>query len=423
MDSTLPTGNIRINDIRLISFERNDISILNLFREVELIEDINNSIMFGRIVMSEPNNLPESFPIIGEEWIQINYSIASDIGAPKRELEFRVTGVSNIHKPKDKQHDYEINFCTSEYYYLVQKSIDVRKTGLVEDMVSDILREDVFSEKHLYYEPTKRRQSILFPGMSLMDAINYCSFRAQGKASSDSLYKFFETPDGFHFVSVGYMNSKEPEFNIKYKQLNVQEPGDTNADNVFSAMAYSVMSRSDTANMVYNGGFKNSALLFDPLIKTKAHVTKDYYETPPVQTQDKPINSLAFSDLAGVTDSIEYAFVTNLRPSPRPTSDNPADMYVPGYEAFYLDRQMSRVRMGDTVLQLTLPITTRLQAGQTVNFDLPKDNSTDRGGENDKYLSGKYLVTKVTHTFNSETGVTNIEMRKSGLQNDIGRDE
>lgn len=420
MNNNLPAGQIKIEDIRIVTFDGQDQNILNSFREVEIIEDINSSMMYGRIIMTEPNNLVESLPIVGEEFIVLKYSTPTDKDAPVRSLEFRISGVSNLYKPKDKQFDYELNFVSPEYFHAVQMSVDVRKTALTEEMVNELLKINISTEKQLTFEPTSRRQTILFPGMSIMDAINYCMFRSESRDKNDSLYKFFETPDGFNLVSIGHLNKQDPVIDIEYKQVGVEEIGDTPIA-AFSAFNYSIKNRSDTAYAVHNGGYKNSVLLFDPLLKKIDYKTKNYFDNDNVQTENKMINNFTFENVVGIEDSIEYAFVTNLRQQPRENSVDPSDMYVPGYGDFYLNRQMARVRLNDTIVEATIPATTRLICGDTVNFNIPKDNSTDGASENDRYASGKYLLTKVVHTIGPERGITTLEMRKSGFQNEIER--
>jgi hypothetical protein len=79
--------------------------------------------------------------------------------------------------------------------------------------------------------------------------------------------------------------------------------------------------------------------------------------------------------------------------------------------------------MNDTVVSLSIPATTRIKVGQTVNFNVPKDNSTKNAAENDRYLSGKYLVIRVRNSIGLERGVTQLELRKSGFKNKIEKGE
>jgi hypothetical protein len=79
--------------------------------------------------------------------------------------------------------------------------------------------------------------------------------------------------------------------------------------------------------------------------------------------------------------------------------------------------------MNDTVVSLSIPATTRIKVGQTVNFNVPKDNSTKTAAENDRYLSGKYLVIRVRKSIGLERGVTQLELRKSGFKNKIEKGE
>ena len=49
--------------------------------------------------------------------------------------------------------------------------------------------------------------------------------------------------------------------------------------------------------------------------------------------------------------------------------------------------------------------------------------ATKTAAENDRYLSGKYLVIRVRNSIGLERGVTQLELRKSGFKNKIEKGE
>lgn len=425
MANELQSGQVKIEEVTLVSSSQEEYSLINLIREFEIIEDINRSLIYGKLSISEPNNYVEAIPIVGEEFIRLKYSIASDKEAPTRNMEFRVTRVANLYKPKDKQFDYDLQLVSPEYYHGIQVSVDTVMTDKVEKMVETILKEKFGTKKKLKFEPTKSDQYILFPSASAMDSIKHCAFRAQSKDNYDSNYKFFENADGFNFMSVGYMNDQDTVLDIEYNQVGNEQIGQPSVG-AFSAYEYTVASRNDTGYSLINGGYRNSILVFDPLTKQYEYREKNYFDNDQnlAKTESERTNTKQFENVVANEGALEYAFVTNLRKKPRQLSAlSKSDELPAHYEDFYLDRQMSRVKMNDTVVSLSLPATTRIKVGQTVNFNVPKDNSTKTAAENDRYLSGKYLVIRVRSSIGLERGVTQLELRKSGFKNKIEKGE
>lgn len=423
MDNQLRAGGVVVKDIKLITASNDELSLHNIFTEVQIIEDMNKSMMYGKVGILEYSNFVQALPIVGEEFVQITYALSADEDAPERSLEFRVTKVNSLTRPNDKSFSYELIIISPEYYNGVQRSIDASISSKVEKMVEQFIKDDLGSKKTLAFEETKSIQNILFPSMSVIDSIKYCSFRAQSLDNYDSNYKFYETSEGFNFISVGKLAEQESVVDITYHQVTQNEIGEVDKAS-FNAISFEVIEKNDTASMTYNGGYRNSVLCFDPLLKKYVYKEKNYFKDDKklAKVETNKSNTPLFEDVVANDGALEYAFITNLRDKPRENSVDATDMYVPGYEDFYIDRQMSRVHISNIVLAITIPITTRLKVGDVINFSVPKDDSTARASENDRYISGRYLITKLSNLFTQDRGVTNLEVRKSGSHNVIERE-
>ncbi len=425
MDNPLGAGQVELTKVALITSSGTDVNILNHIVEIELNEDIDKHMMVGRIKMNEYLNLVEALPIIGEEFVNIEYKV---LGEPDslRSLDFRVTSVTDIAKPKAKQFTYELTIISPEYYTSNQLSIDVATTRKVELVINDIVKQYMGSDKKFYSEPTKSNQHIVFPGMSLRDAIRYCTFRAEGINSPDSLFKFWETSVGFNFFSLGYMISREPTLTINYFLQDLPVDPKLNLA-TFTATGYTVLTKNDTARALVNGGYRNTLLSFDPLLKKQQYNELSYYDDYDqlANVDSKKTSTTYFREIVDVQGSIDYALIGNLRKKPRANSDenNPSDLYSEGYQSYYLKRQMSRARFNDLVLEIQLPITHFVSAGDKITFDVPSDSGAGDGSQSDLYISGNYIVTSLKHIFTAEKGLTVLTVKKSGFQNDIMRKE
>ena len=325
-------------------------------------------------------------------------------------------------KPKDKQFTYELVLISPEYYTNNQISIDHAATKKVEVIINDILTKHTNTIKKYRAEATKSIQHIVFPGMSLRDAIKYCTFRAQSANYPDSLFKFYETASGFNFFSLGKMISNEPKLTINYFQQNIQTEDEINLA-AFSAYNYTILTKNDTVRALINGGYKNTLLLFDPLLKKKEYKELDYFNDfdQLANVDKKKTSTNYFRDIAAIQGSIDYAIIGNLRKKPRATSIDNSDRYPEGYKGFFLNRQMSRARFNDLVIEINIPITHFIEAGDKIAFEVPNDSGAGQGSGEDEYVSGNYIVTSLKHVFSGEKGITSLICKKSGFQTDIKR--
>jgi hypothetical protein len=79
-----------------------------------------------------------------------------------------------------------------------------------------------------------------------------------------------------------------------------------------------------------------------------------------------------------------------------------------------------RAEIFDTLLNVEVPGNALLTVGKTINIRIPPATDiTDQnaGDEEDKYLSGKYLITKLRHKMGAKSGsefVTVIECARIG---------
>lgn len=423
MSNQLKAGQVKVNAVALITSSGTEVNVLDHIVEVELNEDVDKHMMVGRIKMTEYLNLVEALPIIGEEFVRLDYEVLNEPDS-QRQIDMRVSHVKNITKPKDKQFAYELILISPEYYTNNQISIDHAFTKKVEIIINDILTNHTNTTKKYRAEATKSIQHIVFPGMSLRDAIKYCTYRAESANYPDSLFKFYETASGFNFNSLGKMISNEPKLTINYFQQNTQSDDNTNFA-AFSAYSYNILTKNDTARALINGGYRNSLLVFDPLLKKYEYKELNYFDDFDnlANVDKKKTSTTYFKDIAALQGSIDYAVIGNLRKKPRTTSVDNSDIYPEGYKSFFLNRQMSRARFNDLVIEISIPITHFVEAGDKIYFELPNDSGVGNGSSEDEYVSGNYIVTSLKHVFTGEKGVTTLMCKKSGFQTNIKRKE
>ena len=87
-----------------------------------------------------------------------------------------------------------------------------------------------------------------------------------------------------------------------------------------------------------------------------------------------------------------------------------------------LERNASKALLKGTIVNITISGTTRVSAGDMINF-FPPDQSALSNPEYDKYLSGKYLVSEIEHLMTVDQYVMKLTCLKSGLPEPIEASE
>jgi len=173
--------------------------------------------------------LMESVPIIGEETINIKVKTA---GIKKQrgasgsgpfagsenegiiDLKFRVVKISGLTKLNEGTYTYKLSLISEEY--ILNQKQKVKKSSLdpvsleprvVSDVVRSLYRQ--FFEKgriskKIFIEPTKNPTNLIIPNYTPFKAFNFLASRAvsAGKHAVGSSFVFYETVNGFFFVSL-----------------------------------------------------------------------------------------------------------------------------------------------------------------------------------------------------------------------------
>lgn len=391
------------------------IPIVPQLKEIEIIQDADKQVMYGYIDMLEYDNLVDSLPIVGEEFITIKYNVDD---REEVELEFVVHNITNYSREGNNTHAYRLNFVSPEYFYLMTLTVDEPHSDYVSTTVASIMKDKVGTPKDVVVEKTNTTQHIVFPGMNVKDSLDYLILRAESADNRDSYYKMFETFKGFQFVSVGHLIKQDPVLTLTNLNTNYRD-NDVIIERPYNVIGYTILQNAATSLSASNGGYKNTVLAFDPLLKKYQYNDLDYFDAAEsgqiAMVEKNPINSKDFKNLAGMSGALDYAFITSLSDKARPNADQ-TEENASNIEKYFGNRQMSRVHMADIIISVDIPLTSILNVGDMVDFDLGRETASRKDSDgNAIYLSGKYFIQKVSHLLEPSKGITSLELRRSGL--------
>jgi len=432
------TAQIIIEKAIIYSNAGKQYDITNLFNDISFTESLNSKILYGKISMTESLNLLEAVPIMSEETVEIVFNIPYE-GSPSnanddeenRKIVFEIFSVSDVNVVGEKTLSYTLNICSAEYNQFVKMGPETSFKDSISNIVESVLKPvdielELSSEKELLIEETSSKHHLVFPALSISEALDVCVKRANSTIKNGHTYKFYESTRGFNFRSLGTLIEQKPVMSIYYSILNFD---DTNAKTGLytdSALSYSVVQRNDSSTMLYDGAYRANIISFDPILKKivkKEYIITDEEDQKRILLIDKTLPQTKRFLNYNSTDIAEtFSYTADLGRNENAYAKNKQDFFPENYNDYMLERNASKALLKGTIVNILLSGTTRVAVGDMINF-YPPDQSALNNPEYDKYISGKYLVSEVEHTMTSEQYVMRLTCLKSGLPEPIEASE
>ena len=198
------------------------VNITSQVIDFSIYEDIFSPTLYGDVTIKDATNLlngePQlgntiGFPIVGEEYIEVTYSVTGQDTVFRR---FAVYAIKNISFDANlKVRNYILQFCSEENLIdattLIQKSWKASISDMVKDVLENYLRVNDSTpngkQKKIYrIQPTKGQQQIVVPRLSPLETLNLFARRSIAEKFFESgTYLFFENKNGFNFCDIEYL--------------------------------------------------------------------------------------------------------------------------------------------------------------------------------------------------------------------------
>lgn len=432
---------IKINSIILENYagdKRQDISELMI--TLDIFESIYTNTITGTITIKDSNELIQFFPIIGREYISID-AILPGLEENKNWTlsHFRVYKVSDRVLNSDKVQTYTLWFTSEET--IVNSNIRVTKSwnnSTVDKIVKDIFSNDLKSKKKLKVSNTIIPQVYIAPSWYPFKVINYLAKSRAINSNNLADFMFFESisEDGketvFNFVSLSELTKQEPIAKFTYQPLNMAGGDLYKITNVESI---TFQKDIDYLDLKLKGLYNQTNVYYDPIRKrtvTEKIDYKDIYEktsdfkmgswTPVVDeefttgtTNIFMVNEfpLMISSNKGINN------IKNKTSEAKPRRSD--DQYIKENNIYENSLMTEKVFAKRSVLMAEFDMFKvnlngvsgnylLYSVGRTVNFEKPhivndRDKTASNTNSNeDKLLSGKYLITRNRHRIVKEKG-------------------
>jgi len=419
-------GDIDVRKFTLITASGQIIDLQSLVVDFSVYQDIfehyiqcdlvlNDSVgLINTIRGDKDNGVIGGFS--GGEILVASYK-SNDDSLPWKNHFFSLYELTDRKRIEERSEAYFLSGVSVEAYPAISNKICRAYGGsggnLISKMVESIVGEFVYNEdiKSLHYnyrstvgfrqikevsiDQTIGLQKYIIPNLSVDDTIDFLS----GEADSDDhipLFTFYENSKGFNFKNVSNLVKQEVKETYTYLPSNVNEGKGTSQDENFDRtklISFDVIKQSNFLDNVESGLYRSKTIHIDIHRKTKREVIFDYNQYAPKFTKLQPYKiagELSTEPVVRMLTSRSGHDTDPLFSSELPTPKRHGEVAA--------QSDSYQAHIFNTIVEAAIPGDSELDAGDVIYLSIPvAATSNDQSGEEDKYLSGKYLITKLRH--------------------------
>jgi len=406
-------------------------SIANLITAFSISQSIESTSYRGTIRLLDNVGLLSAFPLRGEERLILKIDPGNQLG--EIDLELQIYRIDNVNASETNDGvSYIAHFVSFSTYIAGRRKIIA---SYQRDSASQVVRkifETYFSQvstrlisapvtlpfatlkfvlndrQDLYVQPTVGLSDWLIPNYTPQEAMYFLMTRAYGgNETRSSSYRFFETLDGYHFVTDEFLiersvnNDRYDGKQIKtliYNPVTSQDPRNV-TDQIFNIERLENQKRVDSAEDLHSGGYYNKVVEIDLLRRTLNTVEFNYIvddgfiDTNGTRTNGQ--SSIHTDEYIRQSFTQENARAFNLYRDYTRNGANPSALNSEQHLAEIVSRRVAyQHHLNNTVVNASLKGRMDILPGDIVNIETADFTHFETRGRNQQ-LSGNYLVHSV----------------------------
>lgn len=424
-------------------------NLVQFCRGFQINEDMSLATMEAEFIFEDAAGLQTIFT--GSEILKLEvFSSTAD-----RVYHFRSYGTFDRVKATGAATVYSLRCMSVEF--LKNESINVFGSSEVlfnnntstENIVETLMKSKNFigTKKNVFVEDTISNHSFIIPNWRPLDVIYWMTNRTIRKSSSGGQlqngFVFYENALGYNFRSIDGLiedankqsnfNETDPKTDVKRLYEYVFAPKQLNEElDIYTINGYSFPEENCSLLALRHGSFSGYSVGFDPInITTSAmglseDIPKVAYEYSVADSwekmehlQDKsttnPINFMDKEYQSQLTTPrrVRYCMLPNQAFDPK-YKDNP----LPNYQELVELQSYQYMRMEtmkNLKLKIAVPGNLDLYVGGAINVSLPATVKRQDFIDTDDRYSGRYIITKLTHSGTVGSMQTELLLMKDSI--------
>lgn len=405
-------GDVRIEDVTIISSQGLAQNIQPQIVGIEIYEDIFSTFITGKLFVRDSQDLQNFLPLIGEETLRLRVITPSLPDDQAYIGEYAIYKMDNKGKTSQREVVYCLHFISKDAIVDLNKNISRAYGGKVSDIVKTLIENKygLESKKKANIEETKNVTKFVSNWWSPVQSIQYACDTAINQNDSPS-YVFFENKFGLNFVSLETLFSGSP---IKQRFISdnyTREVSDASGAasrdiekdyqrilDLDASMGFDYMER------LRSGMFGSELITFDVLTKQYVHVGYN-----------------ATEDFKKSKHANEYPLWSDNVPARQKAVIIYGSKYYNNFEDFDDVTNTRSIQKRKSLLaqaeghkvNITVFGRTDYSAGQRIYLSVPKATQIKKTDDpEDKILSGNYLIGAICHLITTESHQCTMELIK-----------
>jgi hypothetical protein len=377
-------GDIIIDTFSLSS-QRGSLNLASSFISASIFESIFTPGIIGDISVLDTDDQLGKLKITGDETVEISFKAP---GGESANYKFALHALEDVKSEgTQKAKTYTLKVVSEEALHSKTNYVQKSFNSPISDMVKDIHKNFMKSEKPLEVEDTKGKQKIIIGHQNPYKATDIVRRRSISNENKSSAYVFFETRNGgnqtFKFTTIEKLFGEEA---IKdFQQSDAINSSIMNqTDN--NIIAYEVPKQFSSTERISIGG-KTRVSSFD--IRTHTYKTKDV-DTDSTQFK---MGGKGDYDSSEFKSKYQQPKIPTQAMIPVDTSQRPVTN-IPEQTA---DQKAFLASLMQNAMKIRVYGDAKLAAGYTINAAIPNKVSTTDNGQTDPMLSGKFLISRIHH--------------------------
>ncbi len=433
----------QIKSIELVNFTgTKSIDLLAQTLEITTYESLHESLHQASLVLYDSIGLFNNFPLIGEEFVLI--TLEDETGKSKT-FAYVIDSIDDI-VPADKSREMQYVIHLDSITTLPNTLLNVQHAyrGRISNIITEMFNQYITTpliamqgqSKGLAYSIGQSignfwklksdnieeslgddSGTIIIPNMRPLSAAKWLADIAVPQKNKDNYkYMFWQANDGFHFETVQNMYKKPTKRKLIYysdaqiiSKLSERDQYDAITNIIFS-------NRITTLKKNVEGYFQNSLFeinLAQLTYKTTNSSIDDY--TTNIEGNKARFNTDLYSGLMPRSGAINGALETNNRVKYTFNNRMDFDKITPlsNRRENWGNSVRTSVALGHVDLIITIQGDHTIAAGDIIEIELARMEGFNEGDGNsdDKFITGKYLVSDVKNLFLTAGGVHSTVIR------------
>lgn len=388
-------GDIIIEKISIISNDQQRAGpIMENVTELHIYESIIYPTMFCEMTIADASGKYERFPFTTDEIIE--FTIRTPGNEESKNYIFAVNEVKNKEVlPNNKMVKYTLQLISPELKRSIGNPITKSFTGTISELITDILKEDVGTQKKLTVEPSTGIIDKTIGPRFPFAMIHEHYLDADNRRDNNGVYVFFENSNGYNLVTYEKLikdgrKSIDKGTSTKSFVFTTDRNADVGAIKFRNILAYNQSKFCDTSTLIAMGGLNSTAMPYS--FATGAGERAQYKETE--DGESLPTSDTNGTKLIGTNFIRQYErnSITNMliavNYEMRPNSKI-AEVLV--------KRNAFLQRLQQIEAQIFIYGDTNLAVGDVIECSFPSSADAEDDKGESRLDSGNYLITHLRH--------------------------